>query len=116
MPKIKEQVQTIVQACQDKKAMDIDVLEVGKMTSLAEYFILASGNSTAQVDAIADNVIEKMEELGLEPAHRQGQREARWIVLDYNDIIVHIFHREERDYYGLERLWKKEGDPDHEDH
>lgn len=56
-----------------------------------------------------------MEDLGIEPSHRQGQREARWIVLDFGDVIVHIFHREERDYYGLERLWKKDQEDDHEE-
>ena len=115
MANLQEQIQAITQACQDKKARDIDVLPVGKMTSLTEYFVLASGNSTAQVDAIADAVIEKMEDLGIEPSHRQGQREARWIVLDFGDVIVHIFRREERDYYGLERLWKKDQEDDHEE-
>ena len=115
MANLQEQIQAITQACQDKKASDIDVLPVGKMTSLTEHFVLASGNSTAQVDAIADAVIEKMEDLGIEPSHRQGQREARWIVLDFGDVIVHIFHREERDYYGLERLWKKDQEDDHEE-
>lgn len=115
MANLQEQIDCIVQACEDKKALDVDVLPVGKMTSLADYFILASGNSTAQVDAIADNVVEKMEELGVEAIHKQGQRQARWIVLDFNDIIVHIFHREERDYYSLERLWTQDSEQGHEE-
>lgn len=96
----------IVQACEDKKATDIKVLEIGEFSSIADYFVIVSGNSSTQVDSIADSIEEKMSEAGYEVENAEGKNSLRWIVLDYSDIIVHIFHKDERDFYNLERLWE----------
>lgn len=89
----------------NKKAQDIKILNVGGLTSIADYFVICSGNSTVQVKAIADEIEEKMAEQGYCLNHREGYNNARWILLDYGDIIVHIFHTEDREFYGIERLW-----------
>lgn len=89
-----------------KNGQDIELLEVDKKTILADYFILASGTSTTHVKSLADEVIFQMkEEYDRMPGHIEGQDGNRWILLDYGDIVVHIFHPEERVYYSLERLW-----------
>jgi ribosome-associated protein len=89
----------------DKKAQDVTVLDIHSLTIIADYFIIASGRSESQVKALYEEVEEKMKEEGMEPRHRDGQRGNRWVVLDYGDIILHVFHQEEREFYGLERLW-----------
>ena len=105
MTEIKRKLDIIAKAIDDKKGFNVDILEVGKMTTIAEYFVIASGNSSSQVLSIADEVDAKMSVEGFEPlGTKEGYRSARWIVLDYDDIIVHVFHRDERDYYNLERL------------
>lgn len=88
-----------------KKGQDITILDIGKVTILGDYFVIASGNSTPQIKAMADEVIEKMAEAGQHPNHIEGYQTATWILLDYGDVIVHIFHHETRDFYGIERLW-----------
>ena len=108
MTEIKRKLDIIAKAIDDKKGFNVDILEVGKMTTIAEYFVIASGNSSSQVLSIADEVDSKMSVEGFEPlGTKEGYRSARWIVLDYDDIIVHVFHRDERDYYNLERLWSE---------
>ena len=89
---IKELVNYICAALSEKKAKDIDVIDVKDMTSLTEAFIICSAKSSTAVKAIADNVEEKMTELGREPMHKDGNKEARWIVLDYDEVIVHVFY------------------------
>ena len=96
----------IVQACEDKKATDIKVLEIGEFSSIADYFVIVSGNTSTQLDSISDNIEDKMSEAGYEVENAEGKNSLRWIVLDYSDIIVHIFHKDERDFYNLERLWE----------
>ncbi len=105
MDNIQQMLDIIVEACEDKKSIDTKVLDIKDMTSIADYFVIASGNSSAQVNAIRDEVEEKMYEAGYELNDTKGQNSARWIILDYGDIIVHVFHKEEREYYDLERLW-----------
>lgn len=91
----------------DKKAYGIVYIDVESKTSLCDYFIICSGRSSTQVKSLAENLEEKMEkEHGLSPRRREGVREGRWAVLDYADVIVHIFNDEERDFYRLERLWE----------
>lgn len=90
----------------DKKgAMDIEILEVGQLTSITDYFVIATGRNIQAVTTLAEDLEEKLAEEGILPKRRDGMREARWIVLDYTGIIVHIFHPEERKYYNIERLW-----------
>lgn len=92
-------------AAANKKAEDIRILKIDEVSPIADYFVICSGNSTVQVKAITDEVEEKMAEEGYELNHKEGYSSARWVLLDYGNIIVHIFHREDREFYGLERLW-----------
>lgn len=89
-----------------KKAEDILIIDVTEKTTLCDYFVIASGHSTTQVKALCDHVEEKLSEEGIEPRRTEGVREGRWGVLDYGDVIVHIFNDESRLFYHLERLWQ----------
>lgn len=89
----------------DKRGEDIEVIDIHELTSLTEVFVIASANSDRQVQAIADYIEDNAEEEGLELIHREGRRNGRWILLDYNNIVVHLFHKEERSFYNIERLW-----------
>ena len=102
---IKEQVFLAVNAAEDKKAEDIQVLEVGELTIIADYFVICSGNSERQVEAIARGIKEDLGEKDIIPQRMAGKEDSRWILMDYADFIVHIFHKDERDFYELERLW-----------
>lgn len=99
------EIKVIVNAAQDKKAFDINVLNIAGLSSIADYFVVASGNNERQAVAIADEIEDKMSELGLEPLNKEGHQTGRWVLLDYGDIIVHVFHREEREFYNIEKLW-----------
>lgn len=91
----------------DKKgALDIQVLEVGHMTSVTDYFLIASGRNVMSVRSLAEDLEDKLAEEDILPRRREGMRESRWIVLDYASVIVHLFHPEERQYYNIERLWQ----------
>ncbi|HEX6100380.1 MAG TPA: ribosome silencing factor [Thermoanaerobaculia bacterium] len=95
-----------VAAALDKKAFDLDVLSVGELTSIADYFILASASNERQAAAIADSIEEQLKkELGVRPLLVEGTTPGRWILLDFGDFIVHIFTEDVRRFYGLERLW-----------
>lgn len=102
---IKEYAEDICRVLSDKKAQDIRLIDIGKQSVLADYFVVASGRSNVQVKALSQEVEEKMEEKGLKVRRRDGYDAGRWIVLDYGDILVHLFHPEEREYYNIERLW-----------
>ncbi len=93
------------QAASGKKAHDIKVLDVRGISPITDYFIICSGSSTVQVKAIADEVEEKLTEDGYPLFHKEGYNSARWILLDFGDVIIHVFHDEDRDFYSLERLW-----------
>ncbi len=88
-----------------KKAEDVRVLHVSHLTIVADYFILASGRSDVHVRSLCDEVEKYLTEKGRQRLRIEGYREGRWIVLDYGDILIHLFHRQEREFYGLERLW-----------
>lgn len=100
-----EQLSIIIKSADDKKAFDIKVLEISKLTSIADYFVILSGNSQRQVMAISDDIEEKMYLQGYDVRHKEGYNTGKWILLDYGDIIVHVFYKEDRDFYNLERLW-----------
>jgi ribosome-associated protein len=103
---IETRVRVAVAGAADKKAIDLDVLAVAELTSIADYFILCSGTSERQCQAIADNVLEKLrEELRVKPLLVEGTTPGRWILLDFGDFIFHVFTEECRRFYGLERLW-----------
>lgn len=95
-----------IKAIDSKRGENIKVLKVGDLTILANYFVIANGNSSTQVKALADEVEFKLSEAGLEPHRTEGFQGANWIVLDYVDVVFHIFHKETRDFYDLERLWQ----------
>lgn len=103
---IESRVRVAVAAALDKKATDLDVLAVGELTSIADYFILASAANERQAAAIADNVAERLKkEMNVKPLLVEGTTPGRWILLDFGDFIFHIFTEEVRRFYGLERLW-----------
>jgi ribosome-associated protein len=104
---LKRQVSEAIVACQDKKAEEVTVLELEKDSgAFTDYFVVCSGTNPRQIQAIADAVDERLETLGLRPAHTEGYRQAEWVLLDYVDFVVHIFSENARRYYDLERLWK----------
>ena len=103
---IESRVRLAVAAALDKKATDLDVLSVGALTSIADYFIIASAGNERQAMAIADHVVDQLKsELGVRPLLIEGMTPGRWVLLDFGDFIVHIFTEEVRRFYGLERLW-----------
>ena len=100
-----EAVKVAYKALEDKFAMDIKVLDIKKISSVADYFIIASGNNRNQVQTMADNAEEVLGRAGFEPRQLEGYGTASWILMDYNDIIIHVFYKETRAFYQLERLW-----------
>lgn len=100
-----EEVQNAAKLLYMKKAEDVRLLNVSHLTIIADYFILASGRSDVHVKSLCDEVQEYMTGIGKKQLRIEGYREGRWIVVDYGDILVHIFHKQEREFYGLERLW-----------
>lgn len=105
----KELAQRIAATLDEKKGDNIMVLDVKHLTSITDYFVIASANNTIKVHALAEAVEEKLEQEDIPVRRKEGQREARWVVLDYASVIVHLFHEEERAYYNIERLWMDGG-------
>lgn len=103
--RLPKQIELAVRAAEDKKAVDLTVLDLRKAAGFTDYFVLASGNNARQVRAIADAVIDALSAGGAKPAHVEGYDRSEWILLDYFDFIVHVFAPETRMFYGLERLW-----------
>lgn len=93
-------------AAADKLADDVVVIDVSEQLVITDCFVIASASNERQVNAIVDEIEDKMREAGHKPARREGTREGRWTLLDYVDIVVHIQHTEEREFYALERLWR----------
>ncbi|HIZ54919.1 MAG TPA: ribosome silencing factor [Firmicutes bacterium] len=100
-----ELTKQIVKILDTKKAEDIRVIKIKDISIIADYFIIATGNSSTQVKALADEVDFKIGEMGLSPAHTEGYQSATWTVLDYLDVVVHVFYKDTRTTYSLERLW-----------
>lgn len=100
--------QNIAAILYEKKADNIVALDVSQMTVITDAMVIASGRNALQVKALADDLEDKMSEMGLEPVRKEGQQEGRWVVLDYRDVLVHIFHPEEREFYRLDKLWEAE--------
>jgi len=104
---VKETAEKMRSILEDKKARDIELIEVSEKTILADYFIIASGTSVTHVKSLADELTFQMKDQhGIVPNHTEGESTARWILLDYGDIIIHLFHPEEREFYSLEKLWQ----------
>lgn len=97
--------QLVAQLMDDKKAKQVRILDLRNISPVADFFVIGSGSSTVQVRAIADHVEEKVQELAVPKHHTEGYPAGRWVLLDYGDVVVHVFHETERDFYNLERLW-----------
>jgi len=102
---MKQLLKHVVDACEERKAENCVVLDMKLITPIADYFVICHGNNERQVQAIAQSVREKLEEENYSIERIEGFHEARWVLIDIGDVICHIFHKEERDYYNLERLW-----------
>ncbi len=100
-----EKAKEIIKVLDNKKAKNIQLLEISNLSSLGDYFIIASGGSNTQVKSLSEEVDEAMSKLGVEPERMEGTQTAQWILIDYSDVMVHIFQEETRDFYSLERLW-----------
>ena len=103
---IKEIVKKIYNIIDEKKGEDIKVIDISEVSTVADYFIIASGNNINQVQAISEEIDEVLGREGIMPKAIEGHRNATWILLDYRDIVVHLFLKEERVFYDLERIWR----------
>jgi len=102
----KELALLAARALSDKKGKEIQALEIADLTTLADYFVLATGSSNTQINALVDNVEKVLhEEAGEDPLHREGYRGGTWVLLDYGCVVVHVFNDEARKFYSLEHLW-----------
>ena len=106
MDESKKMALMAVEALEDKKGADISIIDISKISVLADYFIIASGTNRNQIQAMSDSVEEVLGRAGYEPKQIEGYQSAGWILLDYKDIIVHVFSEEDRAFYDLERVWR----------
>ncbi len=97
---------SIAAVLDDKLAIDIKILEVESLTSLCSYFVICTARSDTHIEALSDDVEDAFSKISLSPLHREGSKASGWIVLDYACVIVHIFNRQSREFYGIEKLWK----------
>ena len=104
--KSKEMVKAAIEAMKDKKAEDIRVIDISNVSVIADYLIIANGNNPNQVQALVDNVDEKLAEAGYTTDKIEGSQGSSWVLMDYNDIIIHVFSKEDRLFYDLERIWR----------
>ncbi len=102
----KEMTLIAVEALEDKKANDVRIIDIEKISTIADYFIIAGGTNRNQVQAMSDEVEERLGRAGIEPKHIEGYSGANWILLDYGDIVIHLFDEENRLFYDLERIWR----------
>ena len=104
---LKKQVDAAIQACLEKKAEELTILEMEKGSgAFTDYFVLCSGTNPRQVQAIADEVEFRLKATGMRPTHVEGYKQAEWVLIDYVDFVVHVFSEKARKFYDLERLWK----------
>lgn len=104
-PDVEARCREVVAAAEERKAYDLRVLQLGEVTSFTDYFLICSGTSGRQVQAIADAVQQTMKDERVRPLQIEGYKNGRWVLMDYGDFVVHIFDEETRSFYGLERLW-----------
>jgi ribosome-associated protein len=95
----------IVDLASDKKGVDIVMLRTAELTTMADYFVICSGRSDRQVQALSGAIVDTLRDEGIKPLGVEGQSSGRWVLIDYGGVIVHVFAPDEREYYGLERLW-----------
>lgn len=106
MSQAKEMTKLAIEALEDKKAEDIHVIDINEVSTLADYFIIANGTNRSQVQALIDNVDEKLGRAGFHAKQVEGYETANWILMDYGDIIIHVFDKENRLFFNLERIWR----------
>lgn len=106
MTEPREMADIAVKALEEKKAIDIKIIDISHISTLADYFIIASGSNRSQVQAMADAVDEALDKMGVHSRSTEGYQNANWILLDYGDIVVHLFDEENRLFYDLERIWR----------
>ena len=112
MNREQEMVSIACKAIDDKKALDIKVIDIREVSVIADYFVITSGSNLNQVQAIVDNVEEQLGRAGFEPKQIEGTRNSNWILMDYGDLIIHVFDEENRLFYDLERIWRDGKDLD----
>lgn len=95
-----------VAALEDKKAINVKVIDISEISVIADYFIIAGGTNKNQVQAVSDNVLSELSKEGIEPKQTEGYNTANWILMDYTDVIIHVFNQEDRLFYDLERIWR----------
>ena len=105
MDDLLKEVRIAYEAVSDKKGEDIKVLNISQISTIADYFVIATGSNLSQIRAMADEVDEKLSKAGLHAKYMEGYQKAEWILLDFGPIIVHLFNRENREFYDLERIW-----------
>ncbi|MCI9074286.1 MAG: ribosome silencing factor [Dorea sp.] len=105
MNQAKEMARTAYNALEEKKGIDIKIIDISQVSPIADYFIIATGNSINQVSALVENVEEQMHKSNFSMKQREGGGHSPWVLLDYADIIVHVFEKESRSFYNLEHLW-----------
>lgn len=101
----RELAKIAMDALEDKKVEDLRIIDISEVSIMADYFIIGSGSSQTQVRALANNVEEKLQEASVTPRQIEGYQSASWILMDFNDIIVHVFNSEDRLFYNLEKIW-----------
>ncbi len=104
--KVKDMAALAIEALEDKKAEDIRVIDISQVSVIADYFIIANGSNKSQIQTLSDTVEEKLGKAGYFMKQKEGFRNANWVLLDFGDIIVHIFDKENRLFYDLERIWR----------
>ncbi len=102
----KETALMAVNALEDKKAEDVRIIDISEISTIADYFIIADGSNKSQIQAMADNVSEVLGRAGVTLRQMEGYQNANWILMDFQDVIIHIFDRENRLFYDLERIWR----------
>lgn len=102
----KEMAKAVVTALEDKKGEDISIIDISEISTLADYFIMVSGSNRNQVQTLCDNVEETLGRLGIDKKQCEGYDTANWILMDYRDVVIHIFDKENRLFYDLERIWR----------
>ena len=100
-----ESARIAADAAQNKKALDVEILDIQGLTTIADYILICSATNITQIGAIADGIGHALAERGVRPSHIEGGSESTWVLMDYGDVIVHIFDEQTRSFYGLERLW-----------
>ncbi len=101
----KDKARLIADAANDKKADDIIIMDLRKLSSITDFFVICSGSSNRKIEAISDGIIDKLKGMGIKVWHTEGHKESIWVLLDYGDVVAHVFEKETREFYTLERLW-----------